>query len=201
MNKIGIMVDISHVSDQTFYQVIEISKAPVIASHSACRYFTPGFERNMTDDMIKKLAGKGGVIQINFGSDFLDEGYRERQKVYDDTLQHFMDMNNFKRNDPEVEKFRTMYRSEHPVEYATVSNVADHIDHVVELVGIDHVGIGSDFDGVGDSLPIGLKDVSMYPNLIYELLKRGYSDEDIQKICSGNILRVWKQVEDYASSN
>ena len=96
---------------------------------------------------------------------------------------------------PEAVEYAAQYRREHLVEFAAVSDVVDHIDHVVKLVGVDHVGFGSDFDGVGDSLPIGLKDVSQYPNLIAELLRRGYSAEDIEKICSGNLLRVWREVE------
>ena len=100
-----------------------------------------------------------------------------------------------------ADEFEHKYRREHSYGYADVSEVADHIDHVVKLVGIDYVGLGSDFDGVGDSLPVGLKDVSMYPNLIYELLKRGYSDEDIQKVCSGNILRVWRKIQLLASKH
>jgi membrane dipeptidase len=167
MNRVGIMVDVSHISDAAFWQVIELTRAPVIASHSSCRHFTPGWERNMSDEMIQALANKGGVIQINFGSQFLDGSIQK-------------------------ERGRSKRR-------ATVEQVADHIDHVVKLVGIDHVGLGSDFDGVGDSLPTGLKDVSEYPNLIEVLLGRGYSDEAIEKICSGNVLRVWEAVEAYAS--
>ncbi len=201
MNRIGIMIDISHVTDETFYQVIELTNTPVIASHSSCRYFTPGFERNMSDDMIKKLAANGGVIQINFGSDFLDKNYRERKKKYRANVKVFMDEHQLERNDPKVKEYRENYLNENPVGYSTVQKVADHIDHVVKLVGIEHIGLGSDFDGVGDTLPTGLKDVSMYPNLIYELLKRGYSEDDIEKICSDNILRVWKQVEEYAAEN
>lgn len=201
MNNIGIMIDISHVTDETFYQVIELTETPVIASHSSCRFFTPGFERNMNDEMIRTLAKNGGVIQINFGSDFLDEDYRERKKVFREEVDNFIKEHQVGKRDPSVTKFRKDYNDKHPVGYSTVQKVVDHIDHVVELAGIEHVGIGSDFDGVGDSLPTGLKDVSMYPNLIYELLKRGYSEDDIQKICSGNILRVWKQVEDYAASH
>jgi membrane dipeptidase len=171
MNRVGIMVDVSHVSDTTFWQVMELSKVPVIASHSSCRHFTPGFERNMSDEMIVALAEHGGVIQINFGSAFLDGKYRAAEEAGN------------------------------PVARVDLSVVADHIDHVVQLVGVDHVGFGSDFDGVGDSLPIGLEDVSMYPNLIAELLERGYGEADIEKICSGNVLRVWQAVEDYGAAH
>lgn len=201
MNKIGMMIDVSHLTDEAFYQVIELTKTPIIDSHSACRHFTPGFERNVSDEMIKAIAANGGVLQINFGSGFLTDESRIRDKKYWAAVTDFREKNNLEDNDPKIEEFKNKYKSENPYKYADVSNVADHIDHVVKLAGIDHVGLGSDFDGLGDSLPTGLKDVSMYPNLIYELLKRDYSEEDIEKICSGNILRVWKQNENYAAAN
>jgi membrane dipeptidase len=100
--------------------------------------------------------------------------------------------------DAKVDEYMNKHRKEHSIGYADISDVMKHIDHVVQLIGVDHVGLGSDFDGLGDSLPTGLKDVSMYPNIIYELLKKGYSDKDIKKICSGNVLRVWSEVEETA---
>ncbi|KUM54737.1 dipeptidase [Rheinheimera sp. EpRS3] len=191
MNNIGMMIDISHVSDDAFYQAVEISKVPVIASHSSLRSYTPGFERNMDDDMIKALAKNGGVVQINFGSSFvtmmanqygaLRKAAAEQAGVADD------------------DAFELAFRKKHPYPFATLDTVLDHIDHVVKLVGIDYVGIGSDYDGVGDSLPVGLKDVASYPNLINGLLQRGYSNADIEKILSGNFLRVWREVEQYAA--
>lgn len=196
MNRLGIMVDISHVSDDTFYDVLKITKTPIIASHSSCRHFTPGFERNMSDKMIKALAKNGGVIQINFGSSFLLEEYRSKMKIARD----YLESKNIKGSSQEGEKYYAKYKKEKKVNFGTVKDIADHIDHVVKLVGINHVGIGSDYDGI-DDLPKGAEDVSSYPNIIYELLMRGYSDEDIQKICSGNILRVWKQIEDYAANS
>ncbi len=195
MNRIGIMVDISHVTDSTFYQVIEISKAPVIASHSACRKFTPGWERNMSDDMIKTMAARGGVIQMNFGSSFINDAYRQNA----DPLWKYIEDNNMKFSDPATHAYIKKYNEEHPMDFADITEVVAHIDHVVQIAGIDHVGLGSDFDGLGDTLPTGLKDASDFPNLIYELLKKGYSQKDIQKICSGNLLRVWAQVEQIAS--
>ena len=200
MNSVGIMVDISHVNDDAFYQAIEISNTPVIASHSSLRHFTPGFERNVDDEMLKALAKKGGVIQINFGSSFITEApglYFDKIKKY--INDQVIDLKNASKED--IDKVRAEFMSNNPFPYANVSLVADHIDRVVVLVGIDHVGLGSDFDGVGDSLPEGLKDVSMYPNLIKELLNRDYKKEDIRKILSGNLLRVWKQVESYAREN
>lgn len=194
MNRLGIMVDISHVSDSTFYQVIEISKAPVIASHSSCRFYTPGFERNMNDDMIKKLAEKGGVIQITFGSYFISGDYNKKMTEIDDYLKE----HHISRWSSEGIDYVEKFKKENGIDLGSVEDVADHIDHVVRLVGIDYVGLGSDFEGV-DHLPENLKSVADYPNLIYELLKRGYSDLDIEKICSGNILRVWKKVEEIAN--
>lgn len=172
MNRIGVIVDISHVSDDAFMQAIEISKTPVIASHSSLRHFTPGWERNVSDEMLIALAKNKGVIQINFGTAFLND-VNDKNKSYDpNTYIH-----------------------------AEVTDVVDHIDHVVNVVGIDFVGIGSDYDGVGDTLPNGLKDASSYPNLIAELQNRGYSTTDIQKILGGNFVRVWREVEEYARDN
>jgi len=195
MNRVGIMVDVSHISDDAFYEVMNVTKAPVIASHSSCRYFTPGFERNMSDDMIKLLAHNGGVIQIAFGSSFISSDYREREDEARKEISAYFRSRNLKFSDPAAQEYIRKYQAEHALPLATVSQVADHIDHVVKLVGVDYVGLGSDFDGVGPTVPIGLKDVSEYPNLIEELLKRGYSDKDIQKICGGNLLRVWSDVE------
>jgi membrane dipeptidase len=197
MNRVGIMIDVSHISDDSFYQVMEITKVPVIASHSSCRHFTPGFERNMDDNMIKKLAKNGGVIQINYGAYFLSSEFQEASEKMREAVQDYAKKNNLKRGDEKYKAFIEEYRAKHPAPKADVSDVANHIDHVVKLVGIDHVGLGSDFDGVGD-LPVGLEDVSQIPNLIAALLKKGYSKKDIQKICSGNVFRVWNAVENYA---
>lgn len=198
MNRVGIMVDVSHVSDDAFYEVMNVSEAPVIASHSSCRFFTPGFERNMSDDMIKLLASRGGIIMINFGSSFLSEDYRVREDEGYKEVMAYLKSRNLTYSDPEAQAYIDKYRKEHPITHADVSDVAKHIDHVVKLVGIDYVGLGSDFDGVGDSLPTGLKDVSEYPNIIYELLKRGYSEKDIRKVCGENLLRVWLAIEQRA---
>lgn len=197
MNRVGMMVDISHVSDSAFYDVIKITKAPVIASHSSCRYFTPGFQRNMSDDMIKELGKNGGVIQINFGASFLDSLARVNSKLLD-SLEEVLIAKGLTSKDSAAQPIIDQFARNHVELYSDVERVADHIDHVVKLIGIDHVGIGSDYDGVGDSLPIGLKDVSDYPNLFYVLLKRGYSADDIEKICSKNIFRVWNKVIEIA---
>ncbi|MAD17070.1 MAG: peptidase M19 [Alteromonadaceae bacterium] len=199
MNNIGVMVDISHVSDKAFYQAIEVSKVPVIASHSSLRKFTPGFERNMDDDMIKALGDNGGVIQINFGSTFvskISQNWRNQMTAKRKAL-----VEKEGKDSPLVAAFDEEYIAKNPFPFANVDTVLDHIDHVVDLIGIDHVGIGSDYDGVGDSLPEGLKDVSTYPNLVQGLMDRDYSQTDIKKILSGNFLRVWQAVEDYAAKH
>jgi len=201
MNRLGIMVDVSHVSDDSFWQVMDISEAPVIASHSSARHFTPDFERNMNDEMIKALAENGGVIQINFGSAFISAEANRYHMLRKSAAQDFM------AEHPEVdhsglsEHFYPGYASEHgSFPFASIDDVLDHFDRIVALTSIDHVGIGSDYDGVGDSLPIGLKDVSQFPNLIEGLLERGYSEEDIRKVLGENLLRVWSAVEAYSTS-
>ena len=201
MNNIGVMVDVSHISDEAFNDVMAISKTPVIASHSSARHFTPGFERNMSDEMIKTLAKNGGVIQINFGSSFINQEAIEYGKLRKAAIKSFSAENNVAAKSDEVKAFKADYKSKHPYPFASLSDVLDHYDHVVKLVGIDYVGIGSDYDGVGDSLPNNLKDVSSYPNLIEGFLKRGYSEQDIAKILSGNVMRVWKAAEAYAAQH
>lgn len=194
MNRVGIMVDISHVDDSTFYQVLQLTAVPVIASHSSCRAFTPGFVRNMGDDMIRALGKNGGVIQINFGSTFLDSTVRATNEQNREKLRALLTEKNLKFTDSLAKPLIEQFQKDNPSLFADVETVANHIDHVVKLAGIDHVGLGSDYDGVGDSLPTGLKDVSQYPNLIYVLLKRGYTEEDIEKICYKNVFRVWGAV-------
>ncbi|MHC4440360.1 MAG: dipeptidase, partial [Planctomycetota bacterium] len=196
MNRLGMIVDVSHVSDDTFYQIIELSKAPVVATHSSCRHFVPGFERNMSDDMIKLLAEKGGVIQINFGSMFISRQVRQQWADLKGRMDEYIDGHNLEGQNKE--DYIEQFKREHLLQKVHVSDVASHIEHVIELVGIDYVGLGSDFDGVGDNLPEGLEDASCYPNLIYELLKKGCSEEDIKKICSENFLRVWSEIEQVA---
>lgn len=199
MNRVGIIVDISHVNDNTFHDAIDVTEAPVIASHSSARHFTPGFERNMSDELIERLAENDGVIMINFGSDFLDSASSNSREGISEEIEQKIKEKEWDQSSEAAEEFREKYFREN-YKYSTVEKVADHIDHVVDLVGVDHVGFGSDFDGVGPTLPEGLKDPSDYPNLIAELLERGYTEEDIQKICSGNIFRVWNEVIEVADS-
>ncbi len=199
MNRLGMMVDVSHITDSAFYDVMDVTEAPVVATHSSCRHFTPEFERNMSDDLIKRLGENGGVIMINFGSTFLDSASQNSQ---DQVRQEIAQRIKEKELDPdseEAEQFRSEYFQEN-FKFSTVEKVADHIDHVVDLAGIDHVGLGSDYDGVGPTLPTGLKDVSTYPNLFAELLERGYTEDEIEKIASGNVFRVWNKVTEVANN-
>lgn len=199
MNRLGIMVDLSHVSDNTFRDALAATKVPVIASHSSVRKFTPGFERNMSNELIQGLAKNGGVMMINFGGAFLDSAYTEGTAQVREHVVNWLAENNLSRSDPRAQQYIQEYTAKH-TPFPNVERVADHFDHVVQLVGIDYVGLGSDYDGVGDSLPTGLKDVSMFPNLFSELLRRGYSKEDLEKISYKNIFRVWQAVEDFAAS-
>ena len=182
MNELGILIDLSHCGDQTCYDAIEFSQKPVSITHSNSRIFF-SHPRNKPEPLIRLLAEKGGVIQINFGSDFLNQDSREHSsKLRSNVI-------NFSKNQdiPQIEKLseqerlelKESYLKSNPYPYASIDDVIDHIDRVVQLVGINHVGLGSDFDGVGDTLPVNLKDVSMYPNLIKQLFQRGYSKSDI----------------------
>ena len=197
MNRLGIMVDISHVSDDTFYDVLDVTEVPPIASHSSARHFTPGFERNMSDDMIRALAEAGGIIMINYGSSFISEDYRTRRAAATEEIAAYFEENPDLTQDERRDHFNDYMREN--VGYADIDDVMAHFDHVIDLVGVDYVGIGSDYDGVGDSLPTGLKDVASYPNLVYKLLERGLSDDDIGKILGENLLRIWEQAEAYAA--
>jgi len=199
MNSIGMLIDVSHVSDATLEQVLELTHAPVIASHSSCRHFTPDWERNISDEMIAAVGKNGGVVQINFGSAFLRGDAQKQASAYWDARGAHIAEHQLDTDSEQLAAWDEAYWSDRTKLFADVTDVADHIDRVVELAGIDHVGIGSDYDGVGDSLPTGLKDVSQYPNLIAVLLERGYSEEDIEKICSGNLMRVWREAERIAA--
>lgn len=188
MNRLGIMVDLSHVTDATALDAIEQSAAPVIASHSSCRHFTPGWERNVSDEIIEGIADTGGVVMITFGSSFLRTEYRDQDDPVREAMNAHIDSMGWAEGSREAVLYEERVREQNPI--GTVADVADHIDHAVELVGVDHVGLGSDFDGVF-ALPEGLQDASTYPNLIAELLRRGYTDAEIAQILGGNALRVW----------
>ncbi|MEX1265568.1 MAG: dipeptidase, partial [Woeseia sp.] len=201
MNRLGIIVDVSHISDEAFWDVMELTDIPVIASHSSARHFTPGWERNMSDDMIKRLAEEDGLIMINFGSAFVSEEARQYGSDRGDAYDAWLEEQGFEDSDEREEEFHDIYAETHgPYPFATLEQTLDHFDHVIELTGsVDHVGIGSDYDGVGDTLPVGLKDVSTYPNLVEGFIKRGYSEDAIRKILGANLLRVWREVEAGAS--
>lgn len=161
MNRRGLMVDVSHATDDAIRQILKLSTAPVIASHSGLRALTPGYERNLPNELVRGIAESGGIVCLAFGSYFLRDAFRTTHAAAD---------------------------------RATVRDVAEAIDRTVRIAGIDHVGLGSDFDGVGFSLPKQLADVSMYANLLRELLSMGYGEEDLAKILGGNLLRVWGEV-------
>ena len=195
MNQLGVMIDISHVSDPAFFDVMKLTRAPVIASHSSARHFTPGFERNMSDAMIKLVGENEGVVMINFGSTFISAKSRAHSDARRKVLRAFMAEHQLEWQDPKVQAYKDEYDAKNPFLYADVKDVADHVDHIAKIAGIETVGLGSDFDGVGDTLPTNLKDASMFPKLIEELLRRDYSEADIEKICSRNVMRVWEKVE------
>lgn len=195
LNELGIMIDVSHISDEAFFAVMEKTRAPVIASHSSARKFTPGYGRNMNDEMIHALAENGGIIMINFGSHFLTEAGSQRRMKRPEIYRQYLEERGLSDTPAVNRSFRAWFDENVPVPFAHLNDVLDHIDHVVELVGVDHVGLGSDFDGVGDTLPIGLKHVGDTPNLVQGLIDRGYSEKDIKKILGGNLLRVWELVE------
>ena len=195
MNRLGIMVDISHVSDEAFYDVMETTSVPAIASHSSARAFTPGFERNMDDAMIERLAENEGVIMINFGSTFLLQRVQDDRNALRERFASELAARGLEPGTAEADAFQEEFDAANPLRLADLSDVADHIDHVVDLVGVDYVGLGSDYDGVGPTLPEGLKDVSTYPALVAELLRRDYSEDEVRKILGGNLMRVWRAVE------
>ncbi len=201
MNELGVLIDVSHISDQAFDDVIELTRAPPIASHSSARVFTPGFERNLDDARIARLAAKGGVLMINFGSTFVAQKSREAGDASRKQMMEAIAAKGLKAGTPEAKAFVDAWEKENVPPLATVDDVADHVMHVVKIAGVDHVGFGSDYDGVGPTLPIGLEDVSKYPNLIRVLLKRGLTESDVQKICGENLLRVLAEAERVAGKS
>jgi len=195
MNRLGMLIDVSHISDKAFWDVLELSKAPVFASHSCTRSLCD-IHRNLTDDMIRALAAKGGVIQLTFCSFFVDEEYMRLAEEEE------------KKIEPQKKKLEEKYKDNQDAYWNAlitlwkevappapkIEKLIDHVDHVVKLVGVDHVGFGSDYDGTG-SVPQGLDDVSGFPLITYHLLKRGYSEEDIKKILGGNFLRLFEKAQ------
>jgi membrane dipeptidase len=201
MNRLGMMVDVSHVSDKTMSDALDVSKAPIIASHSSARALS-NVPRNIPDDLLKRIGDKGGVIQVNFYTGFVDAAtVGPQSEARDARLKAEQDAINEKyKDDPERRGEESdKLEAANPLPPLPISKLIDHIDHIVKVAGIDHVGIGADFDGAND-MPEGARDVSMLPNITYELLKRGYSEKDIQKILGENLLRVFGEVEKVSMS-
>ncbi|MFY9530265.1 MAG: dipeptidase [Candidatus Acidiferrales bacterium] len=198
MNRLGVMVDISHVADKTFYDALAVSEAPMIASHSSCRAICDA-PRNMTNDMIKALAAKGGVVQINYHIGFLSQEFRDATKA-NAGLMKSQEEEAKKRCGPdeacqliEGEKMTRQLVAEGKLPRVSWEKIVEHIDHAVKLVGTDHVGLGSDFDGA--NMPYGMEDCSQLPKITGALLKKGYSETDIERILGGNTLLLMEQVE------
>jgi membrane dipeptidase len=199
MNRIGMMVDISHVSDKTFWDALNTSRAPIIASHSDSRALANA-PRNMTDEMIAALAKKGGVVQINFNCGFLSQRYRDEVAAKSAETAARLKQAAAGKNlgELETDQLEGKIIAEEGIKPATLADVVAHIDHVRQIAGIDAIGIGTDFNGV-ECAPQGLEDVSKFPNLTRALLEKGYMTDDIRKIYSGNLLRVMRSVEQAAS--
>ncbi len=199
MNRTGMLVDISHVSDKTFYDALEVSRAPLIASHSSCRAIC-NHPRNMSDDMIRALAAKGGVIQINYEKSFLDQNYKDRSEKLTGGVvaQSLAGSDRACGDDPDCQLRRQQEQGREAtaaglLPHVSWEKIVEHIDHAVKLVGADHVGLGSDFDGA--SMPDGMEDCSKLPKLTEALLRKGYSEDAVRKILGGNLLRVMEQAE------
>jgi membrane dipeptidase len=199
MNRLGMMVDISHVSDKTFYDAVETSAAPVIASHSSCRALAD-VPRNMTDDMLRALAKNGGVVHINYFEGFLDRSFTDRMGAMKDEQAQQDAREGAAPKFGDRSQMGPAVRAINAERIAKLGRVPlgrllDHFDHAVKVAGVDHVGLGSDFDGADDLFPEGMEDISKIPNLVRGLMERGYSDEDVLKILGGNTIRVMRDVE------
>jgi len=196
MNRLGMMIDVSHASDKTFWDTLAVTRAPVIASHSSCRVFS-SHPRNMSDDMFRAVAKNGGVVHINYFNAYLDEDYWKRHRALP-TLFPELAVPRPRKRGPE----RRKYHADRLAKLGRVpfSRLLDHFEHVAKVAGVDHVGLGSDFDGCQDLLPEGMEDISKIPNLVRGLMERGFSDSDIEKILGGNTLRAMRQVEKLARS-
>jgi len=195
MNRLGMLVDISHVSDKTMSDVLDISTAPVIASHSSARALNTHL-RNIPDELLRRIAKNGGVVMVNFFPLFIDQKALDANKERNERLKPQLDAlaAQFKDDPKRLSEERDKLFNANPLPPTQLSVLIDHIDHIAKVAGVDHVGIGSDFDGVS-SLPVGMEDIAKLPVLTYELLRRGYSEKDVRKILGENFLRAFTEAE------
>jgi membrane dipeptidase len=196
MNRLGMLVDVSHVSDKTMSDVLDVSKAPIIASHSSARALA-NHRRNIPDELLRRIAQNGGVVMVNFYPGFIDQKVIDAAKERNERLKPQLDAlsEQYKDNPTRLEEERNKLFAASPLPVTPLSVLIDHIDHIAKVAGIDHVGLGSDFDGV-PSLPQGMQDIAQLPNITYELLRRGYSEQDIRKVLGENLLRAFAQAEE-----
>jgi len=201
LNRLGVMVDVSHVADETFWDALEVSRAPLLASHSSCRAIS-GHPRNMTDEMIKALAAKGGVIQINFLDQYLDNDLYLAQQKRQEELAPLRQELETRYPGPEnatrrMQELRAAMAAMPPLARPSWEKIVEHIDHAVKLVGVEHVGLGSDFDGA--PMPIGMEDATHLPKITEALLRKGYGEAQIRAILGENLLRLMERVEKVAA--
>ncbi|MGI8655592.1 MAG: membrane dipeptidase [Pyrinomonadaceae bacterium] len=201
MNRLGMLVDVSHVSDKTMSDVLDVSTAPVIASHSSARALD-SHPRNIPDDLLRRIAKNGGVVMVNFYTVFIDQKAYDADKERDQKLKPQLDAlkEKFKGDGKRLEEEQSKLYAANPLPPTPLSVLIDHIDHIAKVAGIDHVGLGSDFDG-GVTLPEGVKNISELPNITYELLRRGYSEQDVRKILGENFLRAFARAEQIARTS
>jgi membrane dipeptidase len=201
MNRLGMLIDVSHVSDKTMSDVLDISTAPIIASHSSAKAIAD-HPRNISDDLLRKIAKNDGVVMVNFFSGFISQEYINARKLRNEKLKDQLEsLNKTYKDDPKkLEEERDKLFAANPLPKVPLSVLMDHFEHIIKVAGIDHVGIGSDFDGIPD-LPTDMEDIAALPNITYELLKRGYSEQDVKKVLGENLMRAFAKAEQVAQTN